>query len=160
MFLSAQTTIILLHLQHFSTNILLCWSHHLEIMHKLIVPLFLPYTLNKHKQYVKCCVSLLITALWSFSKLFVISGKKNGSGGQERRSMERLREVYFPLLAIFRLDSGQGWNSVYWTPLWWRSEGGHFLYTTLHLANGHYKYIDTQRHISGKHKSARTVNDE
>lgn len=37
-----------------------------------------PYTLNKHRQCVKCFVSLLITALWSFSKLFVISGKKNG----------------------------------------------------------------------------------
>lgn len=52
-------------------------------------------------------------ALWSFCRLFVISGKKNGRAGEERRGVERVREVHFPLLVIFRLDSGQGWNSVY-----------------------------------------------
>jgi len=42
--------------------------------------------------------------------LFVISGKRNE---EEMRGTEREREVFFPLLVIFRLDSGQGWNSVY-----------------------------------------------
>lgn len=51
--------------------------------------------------------------MWSFCRLFVISGKKNHRGGEERRGVERVREAYFPLLVIFRLDSGQGWNSLY-----------------------------------------------
>ena len=54
-------------------------------------------------------------APWSFCRLFVISAKKNDRRrGEERRGEERvrLREVCFPLPVIFRLDSGQGWNSV------------------------------------------------
>lgn len=78
---------------------------------------------------VKCSVSPCVMALRSFFKLFVISGKKNDSGSQERRGVERVREVYFPLLVIFRLNCSQGWNSLYCTPLWWRKEERHFLYT-------------------------------
>lgn len=50
---------------------------------------------------------------------------------QERKREERkgAREVHCPLSVIFRLHSGQGWNSVYWTPWCWRSEARHFLYT-------------------------------
>lgn len=80
----------------------------------------------------KCSVSPCILALQSFFKLFVISGKKNDSGSEERRGKESYEEGEggdFPVSVIFRLNCSQGWNSLYSTPLSLRKEERHFLYT-------------------------------
>lgn len=43
---------------------------------------------------VKRSVCPCVMALWSIFKLFVISDKKNDSGSEEGRGVERVREVY------------------------------------------------------------------
>lgn len=112
---------------------------HLALSGNYSQPPIMQYTLNKHRdrfppKQAHDCVkrsffvpSTLILTVLVLQQIFCHLMQDKC----QRKGAERKREVYCPLLVIFRVGSGQGWNSVYWTATWWKCEERHFPCTSV-----------------------------